>query len=140
MSSVPTRDELLAMPASDYMNQQQQAFFRGLLLDQQRQLQGQLEDAKQAIAEDQREPDPLDQAVIEEENRQRMRLADRQVKLLRKVEQALARLDHGQYGYCLDSGEPIGLPRLLLRPTAELSIDAKQLREASERHYNDDRD
>ena len=140
MSSVPTRDELLAMPASDYMNRQQQAFFRGLLLDQQRQLQGQLEDAKQAIAEDQREPDPLDQAVIEEENRQRMRLADRQVKLLRKVEQALARLDHGQYGYCLDSGEPIGLPRLLLRPTAELSIDAKQLREASERHYNDDRD
>lgn len=140
MSTVPTRDELLAMPASDYMNSRQQAFFRNLLLEQQRQLQQQLEEAKQAIAADQREPDPLDQAVIEEENRQRMRLADRQVKLLRKVEQALVRLEQGQYGYCLDSGEPIGLPRLLLRPTAELTIDAKQLREASERHYSDDRD
>lgn len=135
MSTVPMRDELLAMPASDYMNSRQQAFFRNLLLEQQ-----QLEEAKQAIADDQREPDPLDQAVIEEENRQRMRLADRQVKLLRKVEQALSRLEQGQYGYCLDSGEPIGLPRLLLRPTAELTIDAKQLREASERHYSNDRD
>lgn len=77
----------------------------------------------------------MDQASKEEELRLLLRQADRLSKMIRKVVDALKRINSGDYGYCRDSGDPIGLQRLLLRPTAELSLESKQRQERREQHY-----
>ena len=82
-------------------------------------------------------PDPADRATIEEEHALELRTRDRERKLLKKVQQALARIDSGDYGYCEETGEPIGIPRLLARPTATLSLEAQQRREIKQKMYGD---
>jgi DnaK suppressor protein len=82
-------------------------------------------------------PDPADRATIEEEHALELRTRDRERKLIKKVQQALANIDAGDYGYCEETGEPIGLARLLARPTATLSIEAQQRRELRQRQYGD---
>jgi DnaK suppressor protein len=74
-------------------------------------------------------PDPADRATIEEEHALELRTRDRERKLLKKVQQSLSRIDSGDYGWCEETGEPIGVPRLLARPTATLSLEAQQRRE-----------
>lgn len=130
-----TRAALLRMPKSAYMNAEQRDFFRRLLLEQRGETQEAIEQIKQEIAGMEREADELDRALIEEENRQRMRIAERHFFLLNKIKTALDRIEDGSYGYCRDSGEPIGLERLLLRPTAELCIEEKTRQEALERNF-----
>ena len=75
-------------------------------------------------------PDPADRATIEEEHALELRTRDRERKLLKKIEQSIQRIDMGDYGYCDETGEPIGLGRLLARPTATLSLEAQQRRES----------
>ena len=82
-------------------------------------------------------PDPADRATIEEEHALELRTRDRERKLLKKIEQSIARIDAGDYGYCDETGEPIGLKRLLLRPTATLCIEAKERQEQREKHQRD---
>jgi DnaK suppressor protein len=82
-------------------------------------------------------PDPADRATIEEEHALELRTRDRERKLLKKVQQALTRIDSGDYGYCEETGEPIGIPRLLARPTATLSLEAQQRRELKQKMYGD---
>ncbi len=82
-------------------------------------------------------PDPVDRATIEEEHALELRTRDRERKLLKKIAQALARLDTGDYGYCDETGEPIGLQRLMARPTATLSLEAQQRREMKQRMFGD---
>jgi DnaK suppressor protein len=82
-------------------------------------------------------PDPADRATIEEEHALELRTRDRERKLIKKVQQALARIDSGEYGYCEETGEPIGLKRLLARPTATLSLEAQQRRELRQRQFGD---
>ena len=82
-------------------------------------------------------PDPADRATIEEEHALELRTRDRERKLLKKVQQALARIDGGDYGFCEETGEPIGIPRLLARPTATLSLEAQQRREMKQKMYGD---
>ena len=130
-----TQSQLLAMPAQDYMNAQQSAFFKARLLELKLETQNNLELAKEAIARNQQEADELDRASLEEDNRHRMRMAERHYYLLRKIDNAFDRLAEGSYGYCQETGEPIGLARLLLRPTAELGIDAKTRREHLEKNF-----
>lgn len=130
-----TQSQLLAMPARDYMNKQQRAFFKARLLELKRDTQNSIQQVKEAIARNQMEADELDRASLEEDNRQRMRMAERHYYLLRKIDDALNRLADGSYGYCQETGEPIGLARLLLRPTAELCIDAKTRRERLEKNF-----
>lgn len=130
-----TESQLRKMPARDYMNAEQQAFFKARLEALKAETQGAIEQTKQAIADPDREADELDRAAREEDNRQRMRLAERQYYLLRKIDQSLNRLAEGTYGFCEDTGEPIGIERLLLRPTAELSIEAKTRAELLERNF-----
>jgi DnaK suppressor protein len=129
--------ELLAMPESDYMNDRQLAFFRAKL----RQLeQGILSNAGQTtehLRETQFVPDPADRATIEEEHALELRTRDRERKLLKKVQQSIARIDSGEYGWCEETGEPIGLPRLLARPTATLSLEAQERREMRQKLYGD---
>ena len=130
-----TEQQLLSMPEEEYMNSEQLHFFKILLQEQQSEVESQLQLTREEMGSYVREADELDQALIEEENRQRLRMADRQTKLLRKIISTINRLDDGDYGYCKVSGEPIGLQRLLLRPTADLCWEEKARQESREHHY-----
>ncbi|WP_355660687.1 RNA polymerase-binding protein DksA [Halomonas salifodinae] len=126
---------LLAMAPDDYMNAAQLAFFRRRLEEERAQVEAHLDEVRGAIAASEQCSDEADRASLEEELSLLLRQADRETRLLRKIAQALTRIDEGEYGYCLETGEPIGLPRLLLRPTAELCLEAKQRQERREHHF-----
>lgn len=139
-ATVPQSEvELLKMPASDYMSESQLAFFRSLLLELKCQTSEHIESIKQEIAQTRNEADELDRAASEDENRQRMRIAEREFLLMRKIDKALERIEQKDYGYCEASGVEIGLARLLIRPTAEYSIDEKARLEGLERCYSKQR-
>jgi DnaK suppressor protein len=82
-------------------------------------------------------PDPADRATIEEEHALELRTRDRERKLLKKVQQSIQSIDGGEYGWCEETGEPIGIPRLIARPTATLSLEAQQRRELKQKLYGD---
>jgi DnaK suppressor protein len=133
-----TDAEVLAMPDSEYMNEKQMAFFRLKLA----QLKQDILDNAGETTEHLREdtvivPDPADRATIEEEHALELRTRDRERKLLKKIEQSIARIDAGDYGYCDETGEPIGVGRLLARPTATLSLEAQQRRELKQKMFGD---
>jgi len=85
-------------------------------------------------------PDPNDRATQESEFGLELRTRDRERKLLRKIDQAIARTEDVTYGYCEQTGEEIGLKRLEARPVATLSVEAQERREVSERQYRDQDD
>ncbi len=129
-------DELLAMPDSEYMNDKQIDFFRNRLQQQKDDLLSNADETTEHLREDTSiVPDPADRATIEEEHALELRTRDRERKLLKKIAQALARLESGDYGYCDETGEPIGLGRLLARPTATLSLEAQQRRELKQKMF-----
>ncbi len=130
-----TEQQLLSMSEDDYMNDSQLAFFRSLLQREKYEVEVLLESARESMHSHQREADELDQALLEEDHRQRLRMADRQTKLLRKIHKTIARLDQGDYGYCKITGEPIGIQRLLLRPTADMCAEEKARQEVREHHF-----
>ena len=130
--------ELLAMPESEYMNDKQIDFFRARLEQQKADLLSSAGETTEHLREDTSiVPDPVDRATIEEEHALELRTRDRERKLLKKIAQALARLDTGDYGYCDETGEPIGLQRLMARPTATLSLEAQQRREMKQKMFGD---
>lgn len=120
---------LLAMPEADYMNAAQLAFFRARLLAMRAELERNARTTEEHLHGTIALPDPNDRATVEEEQALELRVRDRERKLLKKIDEALARIEDGSYGFCEETGEPIGLPRLLARPTASLSIEAQELRE-----------
>ena len=133
-----TDAEVVAMPDTEYMNDKQLAFFRIKLV----QLKDDILANAGQTAENLRDdtvvvPDPADRATIEEEHALELRTRDRERKLLKKIEQSIARIDAGDYGYCDETGEPIGVPRLLARPTATLSLEAQQRRELKQKMFGD---
>nr|WP_312232488.1 RNA polymerase-binding protein DksA [Pseudomonas sp.] len=132
-----TADELLAQPAEAYMNDAQQAFFRDLLTRQREELQQRIDEEFGELREQERPADEVDIASREEQRQWQLRLLEREKKLLDKIDRALERLARGEYGWCRETGEPIGLKRLLLRPTATLCIEAKEREEQRERHQRD---
>ncbi len=133
-----TEAELLAMPDSEYMNDKQLDFFRARLQQQKDDLLSNAGETTEHLREDTSiVPDPADRATIEEEHALELRTRDRERKLLKKVAQSLARLDTGEYGYCDETGEPIGIARLLARPTATLSLEAQQRRELKQKMFGD---
>ena len=134
---LPSEGELLKMADSDYMNEQQLAFFKHRLQQMERELLQNAGETTEHLRETVIVPDPADRATIEEEHALELRTRDRERKLLKKVQQALARIDSGDYGYCEETGEPIGVPRLLARPTATLSLEAQQRREMKQKMYGD---
>ncbi len=130
--------ELLAMPDSEYMKEQQQDFFKARLEALKEDLLSNAGETTEHLREDTSiVPDPADRATIEEEHALELRTRDRERKLLKKISQALTRLESGDYGYCDETGEPIGLGRLLARPTATLSLEAQQRRELKQRMFGD---
>ncbi|MCX7946534.1 MAG: RNA polymerase-binding protein DksA [Hydrogenophilus sp.] len=122
------------MPESEYMNERQLAFFRWLLLqEKQRLLEKAAETTANLAEENINTPDWTDRATIEEEQALELRVRDRERKLMKKIDEALKRIEEGTYGYCEETGEPIGIPRLLARPTATLSIEAQERHERLEK-------
>jgi|TARA_R100000005_G_scaffold96537_1_gene84311 DnaK suppressor protein len=128
-------------PSEDepFMNPRQQAYFRAKLMKWRSEI---LADAHQTIAslqeETVKEPDIADRASTESERALELRTRDRQRKLIGKIDAALRRLDEGEYGYCVETGEPISLKRLEARPVATLSLEAQERHERRERSYRDD--
>ena len=130
--------EVLAMPDSEYMNDKQMAFFRLKLTQLKQDILNSAGETTEHLREDTViVPDPADRATIEEEHALELRTRDRERKLLKKIEQSIARIDAGDYGYCDETGEPIGVGRLLARPTATLSLEAQQRRELKQKMFGD---
>ncbi len=130
--------ELLAMPDSEYMNDVQMAAFRLKLVALKRDILSNAGETTEHLREDTSVvPDPTDRATIEEEHALELRTRDRERKLLKKIEQSIARIDAGDYGYCDETGEAIGIGRLLARPTATLSLEAQQRRELKQKMFGD---
>ena len=132
-----TEAQLLKMPAKDYMNEVQLEFFKEMLLKMQAEILSNAGETTEHLRENEVVPDPADRATIEEEHALELRTRDRERKLLKKVAQALERVASGEYGWCEETGEPIGVGRLLARPTATLSLEAQQRREKIQKMYGD---
>ena len=133
-----TEPEVLAMPEPEYMNDKQLEFFRVKLQTLKDDLLSNAGETTEHLREDTSiVPDPADRATIEEEHALELRTRDRERKLLKKISQSLQRIDSGDYGFCDETGEPIGLGRLIARPTATLSLEAQQRRELKQKMFGD---
>jgi DnaK suppressor protein len=133
-----TDAELIAMPDSEYMNDVQMAAFKVRLGRLKADILASAGETTEHLREDSSvTPDPADRATIEEEHALELRTRDRERKLLKKIEQSIVRIDAGDYGYCDETGEPIGVGRLLARPTATLSLEAQQRRELKQKMFGD---
>jgi DnaK suppressor protein len=122
-----------------FMNERQREYFRAKLLDWREEI---LKEAKETLQhlqeENQNHPDLADRASSETDRAIELRARDRQRKLIAKIDEALARIEDGTYGYCEETGEPIGLARLDARPIATLSLEAQEMHERRERVYRDE--
>lgn len=137
MHLITSEDDLLSQPDEQYMDDAQQAFFQHLLEAQRDDLRTRIDNEMSELREIEPASDEVDVAAREEQRQWQLRRLEREKKLLDKIDSALDRLARGEYGWCRETGEPIGLRRLLLRPTAELCIEAKEREERRERHLRD---
>ncbi|SRR5690606_4370828 len=128
-------------PSEDepFMNERQLKYFKQKLLDWKEEI---LRESRETVsnlqAETENHPDLVDRASSESDRALELRTRDRQRKLIAKIDDALRRIEDGTYGYCEDTGEPIGLARLEARPTATLSLEAQEAHERRERVHRDD--
>ncbi len=121
-----------------YMSKEQTEHFRQILLSWKRDLMVEVDRTVTHMKDEAANfPDPNDRATQEEEFSLELRTRDRERKLIRKIDEALKRIEDGSYGYCLETGEEIGIKRLEARPVATLSIEAQERRERRERQYGD---
>ncbi|MBT7543264.1 MAG: RNA polymerase-binding protein DksA [Gammaproteobacteria bacterium] len=132
-----TESKIKKASANRYMNQDQLDFFRERLIIMKDELRIHLENERTQLGQQSRECDDLDRAQIEEEIHLRLRILDRESKLLPKIDEAIKRIDDGSYGYCRNTGEAIGIERLLVRPTALFSAEEKNRQEKIEKAYRD---
>jgi DnaK suppressor protein len=132
-----SEEQIVKMSDKDYMNAAQLAFFKARLQQLEKDLLKNAGETTEHLRETVLVPDPADRATIEEEHALELRTRDRERKLLKKVQQSIASIDSGEYGWCEETGEPIGIPRLLARPTATLSLEAQQRRELKQKLYGD---
>lgn len=139
----PSTEMAIAKPAAlpanianePYMNQRQLDFFRQRLEALKEEAHVHIQSAQAALSQRIELNDEADLAQHEEESRLALRIIDRESKLLTKIAAALERVRSGEYGYCQESGEPIGIARLLIRPTAEYCAEIKNQMEEREKHY-----
>lgn len=142
---MPEVDVLAAEPGyrpSDdepFMNERQLEYFRRKLFVWKEEI---LRESRETLAhlqaETENHPDLADRATSETDRALELRTRDRQRKLISKIDEALRRIDDGSYGYCEETGEPIGLARLDARPIATLSLEAQERHERRERVHRDD--
>lgn len=132
-----TDQDILSMSETDYMNETQLEYFKKRLLEAEQEILDNAKKTTQAFQEQDTNyiADPSDRATLEEEYALELRTRDRERKLLQKIRKALGLIESGSYGYCEDSGEAIGIKRLLARPTATLTIEAQERREEMQKHF-----
>ena len=122
-----------------FMNERQREYFRAKLLVWREDILKEFKETLQHLQEEnQNHPDLADRASSETDRAIELRARDRQRKLIAKIDEALARIEDGTYGYCEETGEPISLRRLEARPIATLSVEAQERHERRERVYRDD--
>jgi DnaK suppressor protein len=134
---VPTLEQVQAMPESDYMCAAQLRYFQSVLEKMRMEILINSDATSEHLRDNVVVPDPVDRATIEEEHAIELRTRDRERKLLKKIAQALDAIEHGEYGWCEETGDSIGLRRLLARPTATLSLEAQQRRELKQKMFGD---
>ncbi len=134
---VMSEAEILAAPDKDYMNPAQLLFFKVRLQTMEQDILRNAGETTEHLRESIIVPDPADRATIEEEHALELRTRDRERKLLKKIQQSIHRIDSGEYGYCEETGDPIGVPRLLARPTATLSLEAQERREMKQKMFGE---
>ena len=128
----------LAKKGEQYMGKEQLEHFRTILSVWKRDLMMEVDRTVTHMKDEAANPpDPNDRATLESEFSLELRTRDRERKLIRKIDQALERVEDGSYGYCLETGEEIGIKRLEARPVATLSIEAQERRERREKQYGD---
>ena len=128
-------------PSDDepFMNDRQKDYFRKKLVAWRESILAESRETLAALQnESENHPDIADRASSETDRAIELRARDRQRKLISKIESALARIDDGTYGYCIDTGEPISLRRLDARPIATLSVEAQERHERREKVYRED--
>lgn len=136
-SGVLTEDQVRKAPDSAYMNDAQLAFFQERLLQMRAEVLTRELDVKERLHQREVFADPADRASAEEEHWLDLRLRERESLLLKKIDDALRRIRDREYGYCEKTGEPIGIARLLARPTATVCVDIKGQAERAESQYRD---
>ena len=132
-----TEDDIREMSEDDYMNEVQLDFFRTRLLQMREEVLQREMDVKERLHEREVFADPADRATAEEEHWLDLRLRERESLLLKKIDDALRRIEGKEYGYCEKTGDPIGIPRLLSRPTATVCVDVKGQDERVEAQFRD---
>ena len=132
-----TDADVLKMTEAEYMNDDQKEFFRLKLKDMEREILNNASETTEHLRETVLVPDPADRATIEEEHALELRTRDRERKLLKKIQQSVNSIEAGDYGWCEETGDAIGVGRLIARPTATLSLEAQQRRELRQKLYGD---
>ncbi|MAQ06685.1 MAG: RNA polymerase-binding protein DksA [SAR116 cluster bacterium] len=132
-------DDYLPNETETFMNEYQLEFFRKKLLNWKLELLEEATDTKDDLSEEGlQRPDMADRAQVESDASIKLRTRDRERKLINKIDSALRRIDLGTYGYCEETGDPIGIKRLMARPIASLCLDAQERHEKMERVHKDD--
>lgn len=121
----------------EFMNPQQLEYFKKKLINWRNQILQDCSETMTNMLDNRGEPDVIDAAAKEADYKLTLRARNREFKLLKKIDEAISRIDNGTYGYCEETGEPIGIKRLEARPIATLSIEAQERHEREERTHRD---
>ena len=132
-----TKEKILRAPKKNYMDKDQLSFFKTQLNELKKETLKHIKDAKDRLSNPPACSDEVDRAQHEIDSMLFLRIVERESKLLPKIDKALLRIKSGDYGYCLETGEPIGLERLISRPTAEFCAEVKSINEEKEKHFAD---
>ena len=132
-----TKEKILKAPNKNYMNKDQLVFFQSLLNDLKQETLTHIREAKDRLSNPPSCSDEVDRAQHEIDSMLFLRIVERESKLLPKIDKAIIRIKAGDYGFCLETGEPIGLERLISRPTAEYCAEVKTINEEKEKHFVD---
>ena len=130
---ITSNDELLKMSPNDYMNEEQILFFKAMLEQQKKEILHDMDNLRQDLISTEKNSDMSDVATTYELQQLELKRADRERKLLNKINKTLLTINNGDYGYCEITGDEIGLERMLARPTATMSIAAKERQEFKEK-------
>ena len=132
-----TKQKILKAPKKNYMNKEQLEFFQSHLEDLKKETLSHIKDAKDRLSNPPSCSDEVDRAQHEIDSMLFLRIVERESKLLPKIDKAIMRIKSGDYGYCVETGEPIGIKRLIARPIATLSIEAQEKHEKDEKIFAD---
>ena len=132
-----TKQKILKAPKKNYMNKEQLEFFQSHLEDLKKETLSHIKDAKDRLSNPPSCSDEVDRAQHEIDSMLFLRIVERESKLLPKIDKAIMRIKSGEYGFCVETWEPIGIEMLISRPTAEFCAEVKTVNEEKEKHFID---